>query len=87
MADIPAASPMAVTVREMLTQFLLAAGQADQARQLAGVAAAKGQNPAAIASMPRRCSRVDGSTRRRNRRNGLSNSTGQIHSSPVFVPG
>ena len=48
-ADIPAESSMALTAREMLTRFLLAAGQADQASKVAGLAAARGRNPAAIA--------------------------------------
>ena len=48
-ADIPAESSLAPTAREMLTRFLLAAGQADQASKVAGFAAAKGRTPAAIA--------------------------------------
>ena len=48
-ADIPADSSLALTARDMLTRFLLAAGQADQASKVAGFAVARGRNPAAIA--------------------------------------
>ena len=47
-ADIPAETSLAFTARDMLTRFLLAAGQADQASKVAS-ASARGPSPAAIA--------------------------------------
>ena len=42
LADIPAENSMALLAREMLTRFLLAAGQADQASKVAAIGAARG---------------------------------------------